>query len=302
MNLQQCRYVIHIAKAGSFSKAAKELYVTQPSLSSSVKELENELGISIFNRSKAGVELTEDGSDFLVYANRILAQVSLLEDHYQSDRKKTFIVATQHYDFLYRPFLKVTEKFCDEVQNFHLEETTTKKILDSVRDFESEVGILYIDEKNQRTLNRYFIQENLEYEVLGEFQTQIFLRKHHPLAKQKSISESDLAIYPQVRFIQEDHGFTHFDEDPIETQEEQINLFTNDRGTLMNLLADSDAYASGLGIVEGFVKNEIVLRPFEAGLQHRLIVVTNSRRNKSPMAEYFIEAVKEIIQQPAVVK
>ncbi|MGM0241144.1 LysR family transcriptional regulator [Enterococcus sp. AZ103] len=295
MNLQHCRYVIQIAKAGSFSQAAKDLFVTQPSLSSAVKDLEGELGISLFTRSKSGVLLTEEGSDFLVYAHRILAQVSMLENHYQGEKQKSFIVASQHYDFLSQPFLKVTNKFQQEIQSFQLIETTTKRILESLRDFESEVGIIYLDQKNQQTLTRYFKQEKLSYEVLGEFKTQIFLRRDHPLSTKKTIQSNDLKEFPQVRFIQEEQGFSHFDEDPLEINKNQINLYTNDRGTLMNLLAESDAYASGLGIVAGFIKKEIILKPFGDSLTHQLIAVTNSQRKKSSAAIEFISEIKEIL-------
>ena len=120
MNLQQYRYVLTIAKVGSFSQAAKELYVTQPSLSSAIKEVEKELDIQLFHRSKSGVCLTEAGSDFLIYAKRILAQVEEMENHFSLGTKKSFTVVSQHYDFLYEPFAKVTKKFQAECRNFYL--------------------------------------------------------------------------------------------------------------------------------------------------------------------------------------
>ncbi|MFV0558828.1 MAG: LysR family transcriptional regulator [Enterococcus sp.] len=292
MNIQQCRYVVAIAKAGSFSEAAKALYVTQPSLSSSVKELESSLGVSLFLRSKAGVRLTEEGSDFLTYANRILSQVTVLENRYQSEFKKSFTVATQHYDFLSQPFLQVTEAFKEQYQNFHIIETTTRKILESVQDFTSELGILYLDESNRKVLERYFQQEGLHFESLGEFATQIFLRKDHPLAYKKEITRKDLALYHQVRFTQEEQGTTDFDEDPIEVNDQQSVLYTNDRGTLMNLLCESDAYASGLGIVDGFVNQHIVLRTLQNPVIHTLGVVTNEKRMATPIATAFVENVK----------
>lgn len=292
MNIQQCRYVVAIAKAGSFSEAAKALYVTQPSLSSSIKELEGELGVALFLRSKSGVRLTDEGSDFLTYANRILAQVNLLENRYQTSFKKSFTIATQHYDFLSRPFLEVTGQFKEEYQNFRIIETTTRKILESVRDFESELGVLYLDDSNRRVLERYFRQEGLHFEPLGEFATQIFLRKDHPLAGQKEIRRQDLADYSQVRFMQEEKGTSDFDEDPIAAADKQLAMYTNDRGTLMNLLCDSDAYASGLGIVDGFVNEHIVLRTLKNPIIHTLGIVTNEKRTATPIALAFITEVK----------
>ena len=292
MNIQQCRYVVTIAKAGSFSEAAKQLFVTQPSLSSAIKDLEIELGVRIFLRSKSGVRLTEEGSDFLVYANRILDQVNLLEKRYRTNFKKDFTITTQRYDFLSQPFLEVIEQFKDDYQNFHLVETTTQKNLESVRDFKSELGILYIDEGNRRVLERYFQQEGLQFEPLGDFQTQIFLRQDHPLATKNEITRQDLWDYPQVRFSQEEQSAPDFNEDPIEAYESQPVIYTNDRGTLMNLLCESDAYASGLGIVDGFINQHIVLKPLVDATTHTLGIVTNSKRALTPIAKLFMEKVK----------
>ena len=107
MNLQQCRYVDMVARMGSFSQAAKELFMTQPNLSSSIKDLENELGVQLFVRSNVSTRPTEDGYDFLKYAKRILGEVDLLEQRYQEDFKKSFTVASHHYDFLSIPMATV---------------------------------------------------------------------------------------------------------------------------------------------------------------------------------------------------
>ncbi|MGM0169627.1 hypothetical protein IGI39_003943 [Enterococcus sp. AZ135] len=297
MNLQQYRYVQTIAKIGSFSQAAKELFVTQPSLSSSIKELENELDVQLFHRSKSGTCLTEAGSDFLIYAKRILTQVEEMEKHFLLGTKKSFTVSSQHYDFLYEPFMKVTEKFQGVCQNFYLNETTTKRILESIRDFESELGIIYLNPQSKRMLERYFSQESLNFEVLGNFSTHIYLGAHHPLAARENISKEELSVYPQVRFIQEDHGASYLDEDPIGISKEQANYYTNDRGTLMNLLAGTDAYASGLGIIKGLTKDRIVLRPLKDADIHSLVVITNRMRKQTQLAEYFIQELKHTLQK-----
>ena len=297
MNIQQCRYVITIAKAGSFSEAAKQLFVTQPSLSTAMKDLETELGAQLFIRSKSGVSLTEEGTDFLVYANRILDQVDLLEHRYRTNFKKDFTITTQRYDFLSQPFLKVIESFKEDYQNFHLVETTTQKNLESVRDFKSELGILYIDETNRRVLERYLQQEELQFEALGEFTTRIFLRKNHPLANKTSIKRADLLAYPQVRFSQENQTAPDFNEDPIEADDSQPVIFTNDRGTLMNLLCESDAYASGLGIVNGFVSQHIVLKPLENSTTHTLGIITNKKRKLTAIGKAFIDEVKQTLEK-----
>lgn len=297
MNLQQYRYVQTIAKVGSFSQAAKELFVTQPSLSSSIKELESELDVQLFHRSKSGTCLTEAGSDFLIYAKRILAQVEEMEQHFLLGTKKSFTVSSQHYDFLYEPFLKVTEKFQSVCQNFYLNETTTKRILKSIRDFESELGIIYLNPQSKRMLERYFSQESLNFEVLGNFSTHIYLGAHHPLAAKRMITKAELSEYPQVRFIQEDHGSAHLNEDPIGVSKERANYYTNDRGTLMNLLAASNAYASGLGIIRGLTKDQIVLRPLQDADVHSLVVITNRMRKQTEMGKFFLQELKKTLQE-----
>ena len=297
MNLQQYRYVLTIAKVGSFSQAAKELYVTQPSLSSAIKEVESELDVQLFHRSKSGVCLTEAGSDFLIYAKRILAQVDEMEQHFLLGTKKSFSVVSQHYDFLYAPFLAVTKKFQTACQNFYLIETTTKRILESIRDFESELGILYLNPQNKRLLERYFSQESLNFEVLGKFSTHIYLGAEHPLAAKSVIDQQDLLGYPQVRFIQEDSGSAHLDEDPINVSKDQSNIYTSDRGSLMNLLGSSDAYASGLGIITGLTKEQIVLRPLKDAEVHSLVVISNKMRKPTEMGDYFLEKLKETLRE-----
>lgn len=299
MNFQQCRYAVAIAEAGSFSQAAKDLFVTQSSLSTSMKELESSLGIRLFHRSKSGVRLTEEGSTFLVAARRILAQVDLLENHYQS-QKKDFVVAAQHYDFLSQPFLTVFQTFQQECQTFHLIETTTQKIIESLQNFRSELGILYLTPANKRSLERHFAQEQLVFQPLGNFVTQIFLRRDHPLADKAQLTIQDLADYPQIRFNQEEYEFSHFEEDLLEIPTQQAVIYANDRGTLLNLLCGSDAYASGLGIVEGFAKEQIALIPLTDSDIHTLGVVYHQQRSLSKMAERFIEEVQRAVNQSSV--
>ncbi len=292
MNIQQCRYVEAIAETGSFSEAAKKLYVTQPNLSSSIKELENELGVLLFFRSNTGARLTDDGNDFLKYAKRILGEIDLLEQRYQQNYRKSFTITSHHYDFLSIPLLEIAEQFKDHYQHFHMFETTTKKILESVLNFESDLGIIYLNDDNKHILERYMRQHNLSFTPLGEFPTRIFLRKGHPLANQTLISEEDLKPYTQVRFRQESTGL-NFDEDTLTVSEHQNILYSNDRGTIMNLLCGSDAYASGLGIVNSFIKDQIVLIPLKNSQIHTLGFVTNDHKTQSDITTSFIKSIRQ---------
>lgn len=296
MNFQQCRYVEVVARVGSFSQAAKELYMTQPNLSCSIKDLENELGVQLFTRSNTGARLTEDGHDFLKYAKRIIGELDLLQQRYHDEFKKSFTVASHHYDFLSMPLAKVAQKFKQDYQEFQTIETTTKKILDSVASFEADLGIIYLDDENEHILTSALQYHDLEFTSLGEFPTRVFLRRDHPLAHKSVISETDLKGYNQIRFRQE-HSGLNFDEDALDIHDQQRILYSNDRGTVMNLLCATDAYASGLGIVNSFVKDQIVLIPLQNSPKHTLGYVTNRKKKLSDIGANFINEIKLSLEE-----
>ena len=293
MNFQQCRYVEVVARVGSFSQAAKELYMTQPNLSCSIKDLENELGVQLFTRSNTGARLTEDGHDFLKYAKRIIGELDLLQQRYHDEFKKSFTVASHHYDFLSSPLAKVAQEFKQDYQTI---ETTTKKILDSVASFEADLGIIYLDDENEHILTSALQYHDLEFTSLGEFPTRVFLRRDHPLAHKSVISETDLKGYNQIRFRQE-HSGLNFDEDALDIHDQQRILYSNDRGTVMNLLCATDAYASGLGIVNSFVKDQIVLIPLQNSPKHTLGYVTNRKKKLSDIGASFINEIKLSLEE-----
>lgn len=296
MNFQQCRYVEVVARVGSFSQAAKELYMTQPNLSCSIKDLENELGVQLFTRSNTGARLTEDGHDFLKYAKRIIGELDLLQQRYHDEFKKSFTVASHHYDFLSMPLAKVAQKFKQDYQEFQTIETTTKKILDSVASFEADLGIIYLDDENEHILTSALQYHDLEFTSLGEFPTRVFLRRDHPLAHKSVISETDLKGYNQIRFRQE-HSGLNFDEDALDIHDQQRILYSNDRGTVMNLLCATDAYASGLGIVNSFVKDQIVLIPLQNSPKHTLGYVTNRKKKLSDIGASSINEIKLSLEE-----
>ncbi|MCO4522516.1 transcriptional regulator, LysR family [Streptococcus infantarius subsp. infantarius] len=296
MNFQQCRYVEVVARVGSFSQAAKELYMTQPNLSCSIKDLENELGVQLFTRSNTGARLTEDGHDFLKYAKRIIGELDLLQQRYHDEFKKSFTVASHHYDFLSIPLAKVAQEFKQDYQEFQTIETTTKKVLDSVASFEADLGIIYLDDENEHILTSALQYHDLEFTSLGEFPTRVFLRRDHPLAHKSVISETDLKGYNQIRFHQE-HSGLNFDEDALDIHDQQRILYSNDRGTVMNLLCATDAYASGLGIVNSFVKDQIVLIPLQNSPKHTLGYVTNRKKKLSDIGASFINEIKLSLEE-----
>ena len=298
LNIQQMKYVAAIANNGSFREAAKKLFITQPSLSNSIRELEEELGISLFLRTNNGAFLTEEGMVFLEQAEKVLVQMELLENRYRETvTSERFSISSQHYDFLGEVIAKVLKKYGDQYKDFRVFETTTLKVIEDVKGFHSELGIIYLNEQNSVSIERYLEQANLAYEVISTFNTHIFLGNHHPLAKQKEIHLEELVPYPQVRFNQEGSNFSYFSEDLVEIPEQESVIHTTDRGTLMNLLVETNAYASGSGVVTGFTKKEIRLVPLAPALENRICLLFPKNREISPIGRYFIKELKALFKK-----
>ncbi|MGK0551823.1 LysR family transcriptional regulator [Enterococcus faecalis] len=296
MNLQQLKYVTAIANNGSFREAAKKLFITQPSLSNSIRELEEELGISLFVRTNKGAFLTEDGMAFMEESEKVLTQMELLENRYQKVALgERFSVSAQHYDFLGAVVVKILQQFSDQYREFRIFETTTLKVIEDVKGFHSELGVFYLNEQNISSIQRYLTQANLTYEIIGSFTTHIFLGKNHPLAQRKEIQLEELVAYPQVRFNQEGGNFTYFSEDLVEIPQQETVIYTNDRSTLMNLLVETQAYASGSGVVTGFTKNEIKLIPLKNSGKSHICVLYQKNRDLSEIGQSFITELKKII-------
>ncbi|KAF1296069.1 LysR family transcriptional regulator [Enterococcus sp. JM4C] len=296
MNLQQLKYVVAVANNGSFREAAKKMFITQPSLSNGIKELEQEIGLTLFTRTNKGAYLTEEGKDFLEHAEKILSQMEHLETRYQkSEQKERFSVAAQHYDFLGPIVAKLMKEFQPQYKQFRIFETTTAKVIEEVQQFASDIGLLYLNEHNQASIYRYLEQADLDYEILGSFQTHIFLGPQHPLANKEGIQLNELADYPQVRFTQDGQNFAYFYEDLIEIPEQETVFYTSDRGTLLNLLLETEAYASGSGIVVGGSREQVRLIPLIDAPKNKFCLIYPKRKKRTPIVETFVKEVKGLL-------
>ena len=134
MTLQQLRYVVTIAEIGTISKAAEELFVSQPSLTKALKELEKEMQITIFDRTNKGIHVSREGEIFLGYARQVLEQAALIEEKYKhkSGGKQEFCISTQHYSFAVNAFVDLIKEYGSENYDFSLRETQTYEIIDDV--------------------------------------------------------------------------------------------------------------------------------------------------------------------------
>ena len=294
MNIQQMRYVAAIANNGSFREAAKKLYISQPSLSHAIKELEKELDVQLFERTRQGASLTSEGMDFFQYTQPILAQVELLENRYLANdsHEKHFSISSQHYDFLSIVISQLIRDF-PHYDDFRIFESTTLNVIKDVEQYRSEFGILLFNESNQAGLSRLLENGELESEVLTSFKTHIFMRVGHPLADKEQIELDDLHDYAQVRFTQETNNYTYFAEDLIDFPGISQVIHTSDRATLTGILQRTDAYGSGSGLVEDPKSQGIVLIPLANSAENKMMIIKKKKRRLSLIGEAFLANLKQ---------
>ena len=251
MTIQQLNYVITISEKGSLNKAAEVLFVTQPSLTSAVRELEKELGITLFNRGGKGVTLTNDGAEFIQYARQVVTQYDRLLEKYGKGGtlKKKFGISTQHYSFAVKSFVEMVKQFGTEEYEFAIRETRTREVIDDVASGNSEIGILYLSDFNRKAIGKLLRTNGLEFRHLIGCNPYVYLWKGHPLAGRKTIRFSDLADYPCLSFEQGAAGSFYFAEEILSTSEYPRTIKANDRATVLNLMVGLNGYTLCSGII-----------------------------------------------------
>lgn len=292
MTLQQLRYVLAVAENGSITEAAKRLYISQPSLSSAIRDIEKKIGFPIFIRSRIGISLTRDGTEFLGYARQVLQQMELLEDRYISDLspKVRFGVSAQHYTFTANAFVELVKQFGNERYEFILNETTTHQIIEDVKNRFSDLGILYISRSNEAVLNRAMEDNKLCFHPLFSAHPHIFVRKKHPLAEKESVSLEELKPFPRLNFIQGNYGSSYYSEELFSTVFSEKEIRISDRGAIVNFMVGLDAYTISSGIFPSFLHgNEIVSIPLEHDEDMTIGYVINDRQELSRLGKIYIE-------------
>ena len=303
MTLTQLNYLITIAETKSLNKAAEQLYVSQPSLTNAIKELEKELGITLFYRSGRGVTLTNYGTEFLLYAKQIYGQYeSVLEKYGKGGSyKKKFGVSTQHYSFAVKAFVDMAKEFDMSKYEFALRETKTMEVISDVNTMKSEIGILYLSDFNRKAIEKLLKSYDLEFHHLVDCQAYVYIWKNHPLAGEKAISFEQLEGYPCLSFEQGDNSSFYFAEEILSTNEYSQVIKANDRATMLNLMVGLNGYTLCSGIIcEELNGNDFVAVPFRDDAQNPnsvmeigYIVKKNTVRSK--MGEMYIEKLKEYL-------
>ncbi len=303
LTLQQLRYIIAISEAGSFNKAADQLYLSQPSLTNAVKELEKEIGITIFNRSGRGVTLTAEGMNFLPYARQVYSQYQNLLDAYskQGKRKQQFAVSAQHYSFAVKAFVEMTKNFDVAEYELAIRETRTKDVIDDVASSRSEIGILYLNDFNRRAMMKLFSSANLQFTPLIRCDAYVYLWKEHPLAKKKTISFEELSPYPCLSFEQGDNSSFYLSEEILSTNEYPRIIKCCDRATVLNLMVGLNGYTLCSGIIcEELNGEDYVAVPYQGrdvASEQAMEIGYIQRKNSilSPAGEQYISEIKKYL-------
>jgi len=250
MTLQQLRYAITIADCGSMNEAAKHLFISQPSLSETMKELENEIGFDIFLRSNRGIIITPEGEEFLGYAREVTEQFGLLQTKYiDKVTKEKFDVSTQHYTFAVKAFVDTVNHVGMDRYEFAIHETMTADVIENVKNFKSEIGVLYLNDFNEKVLSKLFKESGIEFVELFTCDTYVYLWAGHPLANKDVISMNELDEYPCLAFDQGKNNAFYFAEEMKSTYEYKRLIKANDRATLLNMMKGVNAYTLCSGIV-----------------------------------------------------
>lgn len=296
MRIQQLQYVIKIVETGSMNEAAKQLYITQPSLSNAVRNLETEMGIQIFIRNPKGITLTKDGMEFLSYARQILEQTALLEERYKGDNtsRELFSVSSQHYAFVVNAFVALFNGTDMTQYELFLRETRTWEIIDDVKNFRSEIGVLFLNSYNRDVLTKLFDDNSLIATTLFTTTPHIFVSKSNPLANRKKLNMKDLEDYPYLSYDQGLHNSFYFSEEMMSQIPHPKSIVVSDRATLFNLMIGLGGYTVATGILNSKLNgDEIVAIPLDVDDVIDIVYIRHDKANLSKMGQKFIDYLLE---------
>lgn len=307
MTFQQIKYVIEIAGAGSINKAAANLFISQSNLSSAVKELEKELDITIFTRTNRGIAVTDMGREFISFARPLIEQKEKIDEYYSSklqERPKlTFNVSSQRYPFSVKAFLDFLHQRSEDRFEVHIKETDMFQVIEDVFNNKSDVGIIFMSDMTEKFIEKVLRAKGIEFQLLKKVTSRAFLRKEHPLGKRKSLQIWELAAYPYVAFGQENGvSMDYAEEIPlVDFKNMEKLILIHDRATAYNIIANTDAYSIGTGIIpDGFCDSRITTIPItdrEERTKHMKIGwIKIKGKQTDPKVEMFIKCLKNQLE------
>ena len=295
MTLQQLKYAVTAAECGTISAAAGKLFISQPSLTAAIRELESEMGVTIFSRTNRGVIVSREGEEFLGYARQILSQAQLLQERFsgREQGEKRFAVSSQHFNFTVLAFSRLVQNFRGPRYSFHFRETTTYEVLEDVSQLRSEVGILALNEDNERFLRRMFGKLGLEFTELKRVQAELFVSAEHPLAGRRFVTVEDVSPYPCITFEQGEHNGQFFFEglSAVAAQSHKT-ICVRERATEYQLLRALNGFSPDVG-VSAMYREEFVSLPLEPKQFHTIGYILRRDVTPSPMTLEYIQALRE---------
>lgn len=298
MTLQQLKYAVTAADKGTMSEAAQSLFIAQPSLTNAIKDLEKELGITIFHRTNKGIIISNEGNEFLGYARQVLQQMNMIEEKYidNDSHKQIFSVSTQHYSFAVSAFVDLIRTFGNKNYDFTLRETETYEIIEDVSNFRSEVGILYLSHENEAVISKIIEKSGLIFDELFTAKPHIFISSHHPLAKNEVVYPQELKEYPFLSFEQGNNNSFYFSEEITGYVEHDMTIKVSDRATLFNLLVGLGGYTICTGIISTELNGKnIIAKPLMIDEYMRVGTITRKGVNLTKLGENYIEFLRSHI-------
>lgn len=297
ITLQQLRYFVEVAAEGSISAAADLLYVSQPTLSAAMKDLERRVGSALLNRSARGVTLSQDGAEFLGYARQVVEQAELLERRYlgRPPSRRLLAVSTQHYSFVVDAFVRLVKAYEPAEYEFTLRETRTWDIIEDVRTLRSEVGILFRNDFNHHVIDKLLRDSRLAFTPLFLATPHIFIARTNPLAGRQRVTLEDLEHLPRLTFDQGANNSFYFSEEILSTRSSKQDIRVSDRATIFNLMIGLGGYTISTGIISDDLDPSIIAVPLDVDERIEIGWIGHAAIPLTEQAQRFIAEIHNIV-------
>jgi DNA-binding transcriptional LysR family regulator len=287
---------VKIADVKSMNKAAAELFVSQPALSGAIRDLEDEIHTELFLRSNRGIVITTEGQEFLSYARQMVELNTLIGERFIEEKqyRKKFSVSMQHYSFAVEAFIELSNQLTMGEFELAVHETKTHEVIDNVKNFRSELGILFLNEFNEKVMNKIFTENELEFVPLFECGISVYLSKTHPLSDKKIIQFEELRDYPCLSFEQGEKNSFYFAEEVLSTLEYKQIIKADDRATMLNLMVGMRGYTLCSGIIcEELNGGDYVSIPLDTKDKMTIGYIKRKKIPLTLLGEKYIEILKK---------
>mgnify|MGYP002249303003 CR=1 FL=1 len=305
MNLQQLKYILEVYKQGSINKASQTLFVTQPTLSIAIKELEKEIGFVIFERSSRGISPTPAGTAFINTVRDIFLKLENIKEQYIDENNEgsapVLRISSSRYSFVSE---SIIDYYNNEVSSFDkysimVEEQDCNQVIQDVLSRKSDVGIIHTNLHTDMMHINLFEKKDIKYVKLFDSVPYIIFRKGHPLEKEKNITNEMLLKYPQIRTSST--NINYYDNDANFNFNEYINsdknFFISSRSTIYNLLSNTDAIFFALtkyGV--SHLHSEYTARPLNDEVSYFFYAIMLKTESRNKYVNDFINVLKKNVQ------